>query len=75
LNQVNEGGVHGGELNIHHNTNDFKASLGGRPLGIEHASEVVGNQWRDKICDKITRQQLICPATNWFQLNNCIYAN
>jgi hypothetical protein len=72
LNEEYEGGVHGGELDIHRNDN-FEPLQGGHPGWKETESEVVGKQWQDKIHDKITRQQLIRPATNWFCLNNQIY--
>jgi hypothetical protein len=69
LNDEYEGGVHGGEEDSHCSEN-FEPVQGGRPDWKETESEVVGKQWQDKICDEIKKHQLICPASNWFCLNN-----
>ena len=67
--EVFDGGVHGGELEIRRNE-DFETLQGGRPKRNEADSEKVGKRFRDSIRDEITRQRLVRPQSNWYRINN-----
>jgi hypothetical protein len=67
-----DGGVYGGKQNIRHDDN-FDQYQGERPKVDKADSKVVGRQWRDNIQDEITRRRLICPSTNSYLSNDCMY--
>jgi hypothetical protein len=57
-------GVEGGELGT---------QRGGRLCRSETMSATVGKHWQDLIRNKISRQGLLRPITNWYQDNNRLF--
>ncbi len=62
-------GIDGGERGIRLNR-DGNPDQGGWPQRGETQSTVLGTEWRNRYCNEIQRQRLICPQTNWYRNRN-----
>ncbi len=62
-------GVDGGKMDQRLDWNG-NPDRGGCPLRVKAQSTIIGRDWRDRYRNKINRQQLVRPRTNWYWHRN-----